>query len=378
MSTTENDFLYNTVLQSRQYCGRNSKIAELEKLVMEGKKIVVYAPRRYGKTSLCQNIIKERFVKNTKSPLPIYCDFMDVNSLEDINDRLGDAIALSFNHFFPVKSTLKSLFSLIKNASFSINSNALTGEMDVQFVPGSSDKLKLEKNLSLLLTLSKKYNLLLIFDEFQDLYYVNTALAKMRSQLQQLQKTPIIMLWSKKKLLSEIFAHNNSPFFNFATEYTLPPVDIADWVPYFNKRFKSVNLTIDKETLKELSLLCCHVPNSICEIGAALKVRLKNKAITVADVLETILEIVNQRQQSYRFQLSPLSSNEKKFLRIMSEKAFVSSFLNKDFIASLRLSASGTKKIGERLLKIGMIDEEEGLGLRISNPLLRYFLMTRH
>jgi len=369
-------FEYNTVLDEKDLCDRKKELDELSLMLAKGKKIVIYAPRRYGKTSIARNILPARFASRHKNSISIYVDLMGVGSEEDFSNRLQHALQFSMRKYMKFSAVVDAAKKYLKGLGITVSSGG---------VPGSEFELKIGNSagngnaaagnlLEAILELSKKRKMLLVFDEFQDISGFSSMMGRLRSSLQMMRGAGILFLGSNRKLLSQVFASRNSPFFNFADDYGLDPIPVAEWLPYFNDRLKASGAGITIEALRELDRIACSVPNTICEIGAYLCDVVSRKKVDVAAIRGSVGEIISRKSQSYRYQTSLLTENEKRFCIALSAMRPVVSILSKDFLAEAGVSASGSKKIFSKLSKAGLVEDDGRNGIRMSNPLLAEFL----
>ena len=75
----ENPFSYGTVVRGDDFYDRKDETQRLVSTLESGNNVVLYAPRRYGKTSLVFKVMAELEAKNC---LCIYFDLLSVYSLE--------------------------------------------------------------------------------------------------------------------------------------------------------------------------------------------------------------------------------------------------------------------------------------------------------
>jgi AAA+ ATPase superfamily predicted ATPase len=54
-----NPFKYGTVVKDRNFINRKKEIAQIKDDLLNGNNIILYAPRRYGKTSLVKQILND-------------------------------------------------------------------------------------------------------------------------------------------------------------------------------------------------------------------------------------------------------------------------------------------------------------------------------
>jgi AAA+ ATPase superfamily predicted ATPase len=365
-------FYYNVLVEKEDLADRIEDLAYLKKALHQNKKIVIYAPRRYGKSSISKNILPKEL--KTKNFIAIYCDFMGVKTSTDVAFRLSKGLAEGMEEYIPSKHLFELAKKIVKNLSFSFDTNPITGEASFGLSVKKDQVHSISDLLKVFLQLTKIYKCLFIFDEFQDILDVEDSLSLMRSDLQKLKDSPVLFLGSKRRLLSQIFTSNQSPFFNFADEYVLKPIPIEAWVNYFSDRLDFVKTKISKEGLQQVCELSLNVPNTICEIGSYLQAKCKNEVIDEIQVRKLVDELVTAKSESFYYQLKQLSESEKKILTALAINVFTSKIQSKDFQSKTTLSLSGIKKSITKLYNNGLIEEEQN-SYRISNPLFRLFLL---
>lgn len=54
-----NPFIFGSVVSGEAFCDREQEQAELVRAVQDGQNVVIYSPRRFGKTSLVQRVLDE-------------------------------------------------------------------------------------------------------------------------------------------------------------------------------------------------------------------------------------------------------------------------------------------------------------------------------
>lgn len=367
-------FHYNVLVDREDFADRDQDIKQLLESIQKGRKTVLYAPRRYGKTSLAQNILPNEFKRKDRAHL--YVDFMDCADLDSIAQRLLESYALTLKTYFKKDHLIEATKGFLKTLSLGFTPDALTGEFSLDLTTRKVSPSSLAEILTSLVGLCQERKTLLIFDEFQDIHSIPQSTAIFRSHLQKLKSTPMLFLGSKRKLLAEIFSSNQSPFFNFADEHVLQPIELSDWIPFFADRLKTVKTFISNEALEYLCQEALQVPNSICEMGAYIQDFHQGQKIDEKAMPKILNELIDRKSEFYRYQLSLLSQNEIKICKALSANHFTIAINGKEFLKTTGLAASSATKAIQKLYKTGVI-EEESQGYRISNPILGLFLKYR-
>ncbi|EDP73360.1 archaeal ATPase, partial [Hydrogenivirga sp. 128-5-R1-1] len=73
----DNPFFFGGVVEEEDFCDREDELNSLEKDVLSGINVLLYAPRRFGKTSLLLASLKRLKNKGVKG---VYIDLFPVSS----------------------------------------------------------------------------------------------------------------------------------------------------------------------------------------------------------------------------------------------------------------------------------------------------------
>ena len=84
-----NPFHTQTLPLDAPFCDRTVEIKELRQHALNGVNVVLYSPRRYGKTSLVRKVQAQL---SAEEVLTIYADFFGVTSIDDIATQLAQAV----------------------------------------------------------------------------------------------------------------------------------------------------------------------------------------------------------------------------------------------------------------------------------------------
>ena len=367
-------FQYDVLLDKEDVCDREKEIAALMAAAKGNKRVVLLAPRRYGKTSLVRNVVGSAMADGHPKRLVLAVDFMGVESLHSIAARLEHGLGRALAESFSPANLLKRAADLFRKLSMRIDVDPLTGAPSVGIGLASGDD---RKNILSLLDgiagLSEKQPLMLILDEFQDIVFVPEAEGILRAFLQRLTKASVFILGSKRHLMERMLGNANAPLFQFGDEMHLDPIPIEAWQPYFSERLKPFGTDISPDGLEYLLGRMCHVPNAVCELGAWIQERCPGRSLKAADVEMALNEMV-ETKQGYAYRLMNMSEGEKELLTTIAKKGFVSEPHGADFVRDLRTSKSGVGKMLQKLLDAGIVEQELGKGWRLSDPVFAHYL----
>lgn len=367
-------FQYDVLLDKENICDRKEEIAILTAAAKANKRIVLLAPRRYGKTSLVKNVVGTAVSEARPRRLVLAVDFMGVDSLRSIAVRIEHGFGRALAESFSPANLLKRAADLFRKLSMRIDVDPVTGTPSVSIgLVAGEDRKNILSLLDGIAELSEKQPLMLILDEFQDVVFIPEAEGLLRAFLQQLSRASIFILGSKRHLMEKMFGNANAPLFQFGDEMHLTPIPFEAWQPYFSERLKPLGASISPDGLKYLLDRMCHVPNAICELGAWIQEHPSERIVEATDV-EMALNGMVEAKQAYAYRMMGMSEGEKDLLIAVAKKGFVAEPHGTDFLRELRISKSGVGKMLQKLLDAGIVEQEMERGWRLSDPVFAHYL----
>lgn len=120
--------------------------------------------------------------------------------------------------------------------------NPVTGEVEISFSPGSRDLAPLEDVLNLIEKLGKPEDkIIVVLDEFQDIFRINTGLDRMlRSVIQVHKNVNYVFMGSNESMIRDIFEKKDSPFYRFGILYPLGKIPEAKFRLFLEYNFTGI------------------------------------------------------------------------------------------------------------------------------------------
>ena len=238
----KNPFKFGTVVEGRYFTNRKSEIAEIKSILESDNHIAIISPRRFGKTSLINRIIKEN-----SRPF-IFLDLQLVTNIEDFASQILKRLYRVYP-FERIKQFIKN-FRIIPVVSL----NPVSGEVDISFQSSSNSSLVIEDVLNLINRLSKPSDkIIVVFDEFQDVKNIDKNLIKtLRSIMQHHPNVNYIFMGSQESLMRDVFEKKKSPFYHFAYLFPLGKIPQNEFKRYLSGGLKQVtgnHITISEEII---------------------------------------------------------------------------------------------------------------------------------
>jgi AAA+ ATPase superfamily predicted ATPase len=255
-----NPFMYNGAVTGDNFYDREEETKQI--LLRLSSNIVLYAPRRYGKTSLVFHVIDEL---EKQGYTCIYLDFYHVYNLNDFATLYSKALARKQK---PLERFAKQLKNGVKSLRPVISFNKDTGEQELSIdfrcsyvdVNTIDDLLELTQNLT-----SKDSRVFVFFDEFQEVSRLADGHfeAILRSIIQLQQTVKYLFFGSKRHLLQEAFMSPKRPFYLQAAAISLGKLPVSASVDYLTKTFLKDGINIDEKCCKYLIDRSANIPGYI-------------------------------------------------------------------------------------------------------------------
>ena len=227
-----NPFVYSRPVAPEDVLDREPEIRQLLSLAAGGHFVRLYAPRRFGKTSLLRKTLAE--AERSRELVPVLVDLYGVLSYADVTIRIERAYAQLSG---PIRRTIESI---LRTSGLGLSLGA----------PGISVKLQLEPRtdplpaLHALLDLPQRVaersgkRVLVALDEFQDIGKVQDFDKLLRSHIQhQGESASYIFSGSEPGMMRELFDVKGRPLYGQAEPLRLGRLPEADVAAYVEERF---------------------------------------------------------------------------------------------------------------------------------------------
>jgi uncharacterized protein len=227
-----NPFVCSRLFAPEDVLDREPEIRQLLSLAAGGHFVRLYAPRRFGKTSLLRKALAE--AERSRELVPVLVDLYGVLSYADVTIRIERAYAQLSG---PIRRTIESI---LRTSGLGLSLGA----------PGISVKLQLEPRtdplpaLHALLDLPQRVaersgkRVLVALDEFQDIGKVQDFDKLLRSHIQhQGESASYIFSGSEPGMMRELFDVKGRPLYGQAEPLRLGRLPEAEVAAYVEERF---------------------------------------------------------------------------------------------------------------------------------------------
>lgn len=244
MNPGENPFRFGSLALDEAFADREEERAELISDVRNGQDVVIFAPRRLGKSSLAWSAIQ---ALSAEGVLVAQVDLMTTPNKE----RLASALAASI--FEQIASPLERVRerALVPFRGLQVQPTITVDPQDgslsfsFAFGRGASDiDATLERLLQLPAELggSRGRRTALILDEFQEIVEIDRRLPNLlRAVFQQQPEVAHVYLGSRRHVMERIFNDRNEPFWRSAKLIELGPIDAIPFEAFIVERFQATD-----------------------------------------------------------------------------------------------------------------------------------------
>jgi hypothetical protein len=368
-----NPFYHQEIPVDAPFCNRNRELKELQSYAEAKANVVLFSPRRYGKTSLVKRIQK---ALANKGAVTVFADFFGVASVEDVASRLAKAVFVITHKKDPLwKSALRAMKSfrpVLKpdpsgGVSLSVEPST-AGKGGLELLEETMDSLREFINTT-------KSLVHVALDEFQEIVTLREALqieGIMRTQIQQHQAS-YFFIGSRRRILLGIFNERQRPFFQSAINYPLRLLPSDELVEFIAEQFKKSQRKCAKAQARRLAFLTGDHPYYSQKL--AFFVYELSKTVTEEAVDQGMERLILSERPVFEATIQGLSPHQRLFLQALAKeptpKLLASGYIQKYGLGSV----GGVQHSSRQLEELDLIEKDEETGVwRLVDPILAIWL----
>jgi uncharacterized protein len=249
--TSVNPFRYGALALDEAFTDREAEISELKADVRNGQDVVIFAPRRFGKTSLVWRAAQELAAEKT---LVAQVDLMTAPTPATFAEKLARTIHDDVaSPLLRAKERLRVFGDLKVTPSISVDPQ--TGGVSFSFDVGERREdihATIERLLELPgeLAADRKRRVVLVLDEFQEVVEIDRRLPNlMRAVFQRQPEVAHVYLGSKRHMMQRIFNDENEPFWRSAKQVELGVIASEPFAAYIRHQFERTDRYVAAEAI---------------------------------------------------------------------------------------------------------------------------------
>ncbi len=249
-----NPFRYGALALDDAFTDREAELAELISDVRNGQDVVIFAPRRYGKSSLVWRVSQQLIDEDV---LVAQVNLMTTPTKEKLAEKLAETIHEDVaSILFRARERLRVFAGLRITPIVTVDPN--TGRLGFSFDAGRQPQdvdATLERLLELpgQLAAERERKVALVLDEFQEIVDIDPNLPKlMRSVFETQPEVAHVYLGSKRHMMERIFSDENEPFWRSAKRMELGLIAPPLFRGYIEAQFRKTRRAINPAVVDRL------------------------------------------------------------------------------------------------------------------------------
>lgn len=359
-----NPFYFGKEVSGEAFTNRKQEIKELVSDIEQGLNIIIYSPRRYGKTSLIKKVLE---ITKKRGLLAFYLDLFPVTNISDYVKIYAQALTSA-----EPPSRIRKLVDLLGKIVPRLFPEVVLkpkGGIEISF---DLERIFRKKELILedlyeaphRLSKKKKKKAVVVFDEFQEIAKLEEAdkiEREMRTHFQKHAQVSYVFLGSKRHLMQEMFKNKSRPLYNCGRHFPLNKIKKEDFILYIQKRFLQTGYEIPPKQIEEIleitechpyyTQLFCHILWDRCQ---------DNKKIKAGDVRETLSELLREEEHNFSNIWDELSAVQRALVKAFAAEETIPLFSREFLIKYGIKSTSSIQKALRSLEKKEIIERSNG------------------
>ena len=247
----ENPFRYGQLALDDAFTDRERETHELGRDLWNGQNVVLFAPRRYGKSSLVWHVAQALLARGMRVG---HVDLLATPSKEKLAEKLAATI---YEDIAPslarARERVTSLFGGLRiSPSVTFEPG---GGISLSFATGHASQdvdATLERLFELPAQLAAEHRLrvAVVFDEFQEIVELDPHLpALMRSVFQRQPEVAHVYLGSKRDMMNRLFNDENEPFWRSAKQMEIGRIEPDAFRTFIEGRFAKTDRGLGSATV---------------------------------------------------------------------------------------------------------------------------------
>lgn len=251
------------------FCNRTAEIKELIGNIENGKHTFLAAPRRYGKSSLCEAAIEKLGLPSAKIDLHVATSEKGIERLllKAILELIGEAIG-------PVDKVIQNIKYKLKTLKPKLSFEATGVRLELEIAQEASPPETIREAILFLdkLLQDKNQNAVLLIDEFQRVAEIAPDMGiegGIRSAAQETKHLAFIFSGSNRHLIESIFQDEGRPLYRLCKKIRLERISSQHYQNHLNIAANIMwNASLPQDVFEKIMTLTEHHPyyvNNLCD-----------------------------------------------------------------------------------------------------------------
>lgn len=367
-----NPFNYDSIAQGDNFYDRIEETQQLVDTLSGGNNVVLFAPRRYGKTSL---VFKAMDILQQEGIDCVYFDLMPVYSLEAFVTLFLKSLAkhqTALERFMQMVAQLKNIRPKLTIDEFGKPSFGIEFVAPNVTIDMVEDVIDLPNKMA-----ENGHRIVVVMDEFQEIRKFDkfNLEALLRSKIQQHQYANYLFLGSKTHIMQDMFMVKNRPFYNSAKVMQISTLPEKETIQFLTERLAQNNIQINQDTCQFIIARAENIPYYIQLIAAEVwQYLMPAGGLATEQIIDECFVRVLNLKKDYYFELFDKLSNTQKKLLISIAESGKNIYSSNYIVANRLVGASSVQKAVLTLMEMGILERTEDT-YYIADPFFHYYVV---
>lgn len=368
-----NPFTLKTIPPGAPFCNRDQELGDLYRHAVNKANVVVFSPRRYGKTSLVKRV---QFDLQQKGFLTFYADFFMVSTVNDIAERLAKSV---YSVLHEKQSLLKKgmrylkIFKTFRPVLKPSAENGFALTVEPSSYAGSGmdllDSVLEELGLFIRKESAKVH---IVLDEFQEIMELKRSPVEglLRKHTQN-HPCSYFFVGSRRRVLLDIFSQRKRPFYQSALMYPINPLPHGHLTSFLVEQFDAAGKKCSLEMAEQISKRTFQYPY-YAQLLAYNVFEVSGRVVEGKDIDAGLERLLASERYGYEAIVQGLTAPQIALLRALASSPD-SKILSSDFLRRYKLTVGGIQNAQKKLVQLDLIEKNEDVW-RVVDPVFATWL----
>ncbi|MBI5185468.1 MAG: pentapeptide repeat-containing protein, partial [Nitrospinae bacterium] len=372
----KNPFYFRVIPIDAPFCDREYELNALTSHAVSNTNVVLYSPRRYGKTSLVARVQDQLGKKGLET---IYIDISNCSSCDEISEKIAVSI---YGLARKKESLLQKLTSAVK-AWRPVFTPDPAGGVSLSVQPASG-----KRGIELLQETMESFNKILkeddrqfniVIDEFQEIAGVKDGSkieALLREHIQHQENVSWFFLGSRRRLLVDMFNQKDRPFYKSSINFELPSLPREKAMEFVMARFKEGGKECPLEIAERIAETTQCYPYYVQRLPFSMYEVSTGEDITDADFTAGFTRMMTEEGVIFSAMEKALPAGQKNLLKALAseptDKPYAVSYTGRHNLGSLGSIQNAVKRLEE----LDYIERDKEKCYRIADPMFASWLAS--
>jgi AAA+ ATPase superfamily predicted ATPase len=353
-----NPFIFGEKVGNETFCNRRAEIKELLQDYEDGQNLLIFSPRRYGKTSLVQTVLS---MAAKRGFICIYVDLYSALTEADFARLMASAIAGS------IRGPIEKVVSWFKDNLLRLKPKIVLEEDGSTGFTFSIENSAAVPDIEDMLTAVHKYLIktkkkgVIAFDEFQQIGQFSTDRLerRLRTIVQGHRNICYVFMGSRKHLIQDMFSNPNRPFYRSTKHFPLEKINRGEFAKFIGERFAATGKKVEGKIIERiLDTSECH-PYYVQLVSHAVWEKVDSKgSVDFENVMQTVM---SRESSAFQNTWDMITNAQKQALVAIANKGEEEKIFSSDYLSRFGIrSASTFQKALKALYEKDLLNKENG------------------